>query len=669
MAIKGVGESQANKLQKLGIRTVTDLIEYVPRRFDDFSRISTVNRISPGNVTLKVKLGTPKGRYSRRGLHITEVLASDETGSVKVMWFNQPYRAKALKPGAEYYISGEYAANHRFFAITNPACELVSSFPINTARFVPVYRLTKGLGATQLRKAMKSALEIIVDAETLPEWIIEDEQLMARDDALRQMHFPDEESSLHAAKRRLGFEEVFELTLASELNKQAQQNTSGYSISYDDELIKNFVSHLPFQLTDDQRRVSWQILQDLASDAPMNRLVEGDVGSGKTVVAALAALQVMHAGYQVALMAPTELLARQHAESLSALFEDTSYFQAVTLSTGSMTKNQKDSINGKIANGEAKCIIGTHALFQKNVSFHNLALVILDEQHRFGVEQRKALLSKGDAQPHVLSMTATPIPRSLALTLYGELDISVIKQLPKGRKAIDTSVYISEFRAKVYKLVAEELVAGRQAFIVCPQIDESDSAQKSVKTLFNELQKKWLKDFKLALLHGQMSADEKNEVMEAFLCGKIDALISTTVIEVGVNVPNASVMVIESAEQFGLAQLHQLRGRVGRGTDQAYCYLITTTNDEPPQRLRLIEQESNGFKLAEYDLDCRGPGAIYGTLQSGALDLRVAKLSDVSLIESARQAAKQFIERRENLLHYEHLHKRVSALRKVVNLN
>jgi ATP-dependent DNA helicase RecG len=668
-SLKGVGDAVAAKLKKLRIETVEDLIDYVPFRFDDFSKITTVNRIKPGPVTLKVTLGTPKGRYSRKGLHMTECLASDSTGSVKLVWFNQPYRANSIKTGQEYFVSGEFASNYKYFAITNPACELVSSFPVNTARLVPIYRLTKGLGATQVRKAVKSALEIYNPSETLPRWLIEQEDLMPRADALREMHFPVSVDTLNSAKRRLGFEEVFELTLASELNRESYRREHGLHISFSEELIKKFVGTLDFALTDDQRVVAWQIFQDMASGQPMNRLVEGDVGSGKTVVAVLAAINAMNAGCQVAFLAPTEILANQHAESIHKLLMSVNRETHLLLLTGSMSKNKKDIARQAISDGSAKLVVGTHAIFQDTVTFKKLGLVIVDEQHRFGVEQRKKLLSKGDEHPHVLSMTATPIPRSLALTLYGEMNVSVIKQMPPGRKPVYTQIYNTEARKIVYEKASKELSDGRQAFVVCPQIEEDEAGRLSVKKIFAELEKKWRGTHRVGLLHGRMNADEKDAVMLQFNAKEIDVLVSTTVVEVGVNVPNATVMIIEGADKFGLAQLHQLRGRVGRGGDKSYCYLILSSNDEPTQRLQLLASETNGFKLAEYDLELRGPGAIYGNMQSGALDLRVAKLTDIELIQSARTAAKQFIKKEDNLLKYPQLHTRVTHLRKITNLN
>lgn len=667
--ISGVGPAVAGKFNKLKINTVGDLVNYVPKRYEDYSNIIRVSQIRPGPVSLKVKISSVNARYSKRGLHMTEATASDESGSVKLVWFNQPYRKQSIKPDEEYFVAGEFASNYKFFAITNPSIELVSSFPVNTARLVPQYRLTKGLGANQIRKTVKKVLEKYKAAETLPDWLIAEEELISKSDALMQMHFPETNKLLDKAKKRLGFEEVFELTLASELNKEAYKKEHGLKIEFDEKLIKDFVSSLDYKLTNDQRKAAWTVFQDMFSGKPMNRLLEGDVGSGKTLVAVLAAIGALNAGFQVAYMAPTEILAKQHADSIYELLNKIGFSSEITLLTGSMTKPQKEEVYKNIELGNTKFIIGTHAIFQDKVSFNNLGLIIVDEQHRFGVGQRKKLQSKANEMPHVLNMTATPIPRSLALTLYGEMDVSIISEMPPGRKEVQTSLTISENRQKIYENIKKELNAGRQAFVVCPQIEEDEEGKLSVKKIHTELSKKWLKDYKLGLLHGKMKPDEKNEIMQKFVSKEIDVLVSTTVIEVGVNVPNASVMVIEGADKFGLAQIHQLRGRVGRGSDEAYCYLITSDNNEPSKRLKILERENNGFKLAEYDLEIRGPGAIYGTMQHGELDLRVANLSDIELIKSARDAARRFIIKKEDLQKYPVLNKRITALRTITNLN
>ncbi len=669
--IKGVGDEVAKKLAVLGVKTVRNLIDYYPRRYDDYSDVLPINQIKPGAVTIKAAIKQARGRYVRRGLHITEAVASDDTGSVRLIWFNQPYRTAALKAGSEYYISGGFALRYQRLSIQNPSVELVSSFPVNTARIVPVYRETKGFKSAQIRRALRDVLPLLrTMSETLPVWIVQEERLMTRSEALEQMHFPAGPRDLAAAKRRLGFEEVFALTLAALLNKYELMREEAISIAFDEKLARSFVSHLPFQLTADQKRAIWQIYQDIQKPQPMNRLLEGDVGSGKTVVAAMVALMAMAQGYQTALMAPTELLARQHADSLYKLLQPLRMDGHVGLLVGGLTAVQKSAAHKRIKSGDMLFMVGTNALIQEKVDMHRLGLVVIDEQHRFGVEQRKKLQAKAGHMPHVLSMTATPIPRSLALTLYGELDISLITTKPADRKPIKTEIIPFAARDKLYREIDSELAEGRQAFVVCPLITDSDYLPgKSAEQVYDELSKKYFKHRRIGLLHGRLKAAEKDTIMQAFLRHELDLLVTTTVIEVGVDVPNATVMVIENAERFGLAQIHQLRGRVGRSDQQGYCYLLLGDNQAPSRRLLAVKQSSDGFKLAEYDLELRGPGAIYGTMQHGQLDLRVAKLTDAKLIATARGRAQEFIDKGENLLKYKELYERVKLNRSVTNLN
>lgn len=669
--IKGIGGELAKKFGILGIKTAGQLINYYPRKYDDYSEIQLINKIKPGSVTIKAVIKQATGHYARRGLHITEAIASDDSGSLRLVWFNQPYRATSLKPGAEYYISGNFGLQRQRLSIQNPSAELVSSFPINTARIIPVYRETKGLKSAQIRRAIKEVLPLIRTLpETMPLWLLEAERLMSRPDALEKLHFPPSKEDLIETRRRLGFEEVFELTLAALLNKYEFLQEQTLGIPFNEKLARSFVKHLPFHLTDDQKRVIWQIYQDIAKTQPMNRLIEGDVGSGKTVVAAMAAIMAMEQGFQVALMAPTELLARQHATTIYNLLEPLGKQDKVGLLVGGLKPAQKANAQARIAAGDITFMIGTNALIQEKVDIHKLGLVVIDEQHRFGVSQRKKLQAKAGHMPHVLSMTATPIPRSLALTLYGELDISVIATKPANRKTIKTELIPLVGRQKLYEEIEKELVDGRQAFIVCPLISESEfMPSKSAEQVYEELSTNPFKQWKVGLLHGKMKPAEKDKIMQSFVNHDLDVLVTTTVIEVGVDVPNASVMVIESAERFGLAQIHQLRGRVGRSEHQGYCYLMLSDNQSPTPRLRALEQSSDGFKLAEYDLELRGPGAIYGTSQHGQLDLRIAKITDTKLVASARSRAQEFIDRGENLLQYKELYKRVQANRAVTNLN
>lgn len=669
--IKGVGPEVAKKFALLGVHSVRDLIENFPRRYDDYSQVMPIKQLRPGAVTIEAVIKQVKGRYVRRGMHITEAVASDDTDSVRLVWFNQPYRESGLKAGQSYFISGLYELSRQRFAIMNPSVELVSDFPVNTARILPVYRETKGLTSKQIRRVMREVVPLMRELpETLPAWLVAEQKLMSYKDAVFAMHFPEDAKKLEEAKRRLGFEEVFHLTLASLLNKYELLQDTAMSIPFDEDLAKKFVKSLPFTLTDAQRKVVWRLYQDMQTTRPMNRLVEGDVGSGKTVVAAMAAVMAIAEGYQAVLMAPTELLARQHAETIYNLLSPLGLHDKVTLLVGGMKNAEKEAAREAIRAGRAQFVIGTHALIQESVDMHKLGLVIVDEQHRFGVDQRRKLLGKAGHMPHLLSLTATPIPRSLALTLYGEMDVSVLDAKPAGRQPIVTKITAPTSRAQLNQEIETELQSGRQMFVVCPLITESSASQaNSAEKIYEQFSKKDFKNWRVGLLHGKMKPAEKNEIMEQFVAHKLDILVSTTVIEVGVDVPNASIMLIEAAERFGLAQIHQLRGRVGRGGHKGYCYLMMSDSSAPPKRLTALERMSDGFKLAELDLELRGPGAIYGTMQHGALDLRIAKLTDTRLIATARNAAQVFIEKGEDLLQYNELTEKVKALRAVTNLN
>lgn len=669
--IKGVGSVISKKLEPLNITTVNDLIEYFPRKYDDYSNVESISQLKPGQVSLEGEIKQVLGRYVRRGMHITEAVASDKSGSVRLIWFNQPYRAKAIKPGAKYYISGEFALSRQRLSIMNPSIELASIFNVSTARIVPIYRETKGLKSVHIRKILSQLMPYILNLpETLPAWIVQECKLMSRSQAVAEIHFPNSNKSLEEARRRLGFEEVFALTLASLLNKAEFSKEHALSIKFDKGLAKEFVASLPFKLTDAQRKTVWQIYLDMQKTQPMNRLLEGDVGSGKTVVAIMSALMVIRQGFQVALMAPTELLARQHAETIYNHLKLVNMQSIVGLLIGGLSPSQKKLAQTNIKSGAIKFMIGTHALIQQKIDMHNLGLVIIDEQHRFGVEERKKLQSKAGHAVHVLNMTATPIPRSLALTLYGEMDISIIDTKPIGRKPIITKIESPNSRAQLYKKIDKELNAGRQIFVVTPLISESEFLPvRSVEDVYKELSLKTFKNWRVGILHGKMKTEEKEKIMKSFLYHKLDILVTTTVIEVGIDIPNATVMLIENAERFGLAQIHQLRGRVGRSNKQGYCYLMLGNSLQPSRRLKALESSNDGFKLAELDLEIRGPGAIYGTNQHGLLDLRIAKLTDVKLIALARQTAQMFIDKKENLLQYSQLQQHVNKLRAVTNLN
>lgn len=665
-----MGPALAKKFKTLGISTPRDLINYYPRRYDDFSALSDISKLQTGSVSIKAQIKQIEGHYVRGGLHITEAVASDSSGSVRLVWFNQPYRKTATKIGQDYFISGTFELARQRFAIMNPSLELVSDFPLNTARIVPIYKETKDLNSRQIRATLGQILKLIDSMpEILPIEIINKHKLISRAQALRALHFPNNNDALTAARYRLGFEEVFALCLASILNKQENLSQPALKVKFNQKLARSFVDNLAFKLTNDQRRVVWQIYQDLEKSHPMVRLLEGDVGSGKTVVATMAALMAIEQGLQVALMAPTEILAKQHATTVYQLLQPLKLANRVSLLVGSLSVAQKKIAHKQIQTGDARFIIGTQALIQDKVDMHQLALVIIDEQHRFGVEQRQKLLAKAGHMPHLLSLTATPIPRSLALTVYGELDLSILSEKPLGRKPVITKITPPSSTPHMFTHIKAELNAGRQVFVVCPLITKSELMDsKSAEEVYKQLSQHEFKEYSVGLIHGRIKNADQTEVMAKFVAGKIDVLVSTTIIEVGVDVPNASVMIIESAERFGLAQIHQLRGRVGRGEDQGYCYLLTATSS-PGRRLRAVESSNDGFKLAELDLEIRGPGAIYGNMQHGKLDLRMAKITDMVLISKARTEAKSFLEEPNNLLQYSELKQLVDSLRTVTNLN
>ena len=671
VSLTGVGPALEAKLAQLGIVSIGDLLMHWPRKYEDYSSVTLATNIQPGLVTLCGWFEQISSRYVRRGMHVTQAVLRDASGAVNVVWFNQPYRAAAIKPGKTYYVAGEYKLQSGRFAVLSPALEQADSLPLHSGRIVPIYRETKGLTSKQIRELVGQALERVAPpATSLPQWLTAEAKLLPHDAATKELHFPTSAEQLNLARRRMAFEEVFALSLASQLIRREQRLEKALPVPFKPPLAKRFVESLPFTLTNDQRAAAWQIYQDMAQDQPMNRLLEGDVGSGKTAVAAMAALMALAAGHQVAYLAPTELLARQQADSLTKLLATQGYDHAVTLLVGSLKPAQKKRAQDAAKSGQAGLVVGTHALLQEKVDWHRLGLIIVDEQHRFGVAQRQALMKKAGHMPHVLSLTATPIPRSLALTLYGELDLSLLKTKPAGRQTIITELVSPNSTQKLYNTLLQQIDAGGQVYVVCPLITDSTLLQaESAEAVYDKLRKGPLKSARIGLLHGKLKAVDKQAVMADFVAGKLDVLVSTTVIEVGVDVPNATTMVIMSPERFGLAQLHQLRGRVGRGTVQSYCYLLLSDSKAPSRRLRALESSSDGFRLSELDLEIRGPGAIYGYAQHGALDLRLANLSDTALIALAQKMATKFIEKKEDLLQYESLAANVRAAQAVTNLN
>ena len=667
--VKGVGPKVAEQFADAGLLTVGDLITFLPRAHEDFSAVTRIIDIAPGKRTIKARCEKIATRPVRRGLRITTATLADDSGKLQAVWFNQPYRETQLKSGEEFFFSGEFEFNYNRYQLTNPSAERVSDMPVQTDRVLPVYRSIKGLKTQLVRKILAELKPLITMLpETLPENIVKSEKLLSRSEAILAMHFPKAVEDVAKARERLAFEELFELLLASQLNRQENSKLVGWHIPFNQPVVKDFVDKLPFKLTNAQRLAVWEIIQDFERKVPMNRLLQGDVGAGKTVVAGIGALQAAHGGFQTALMAPTEILATQHAETLLKLLSP--FNIRVGLLTGSVKGVARKTLYEAIKTGEVDVVVGTHALIQETVHFHKLGFVVIDEQHRFGVSQRQELLKKSDYMPHMLAMTATPIPRSLALTVYGELDISILNELPKGRKPIKTKIWSPNSRAQLYELVDKEISAGRQAYVICTLIDNNpDNELKSVQNEYKKLQNSIFKHRRIVLLHGKMKSNEKEAVMSRFASGELDILVSTTVVEVGVDVPNATVMLIEDADRFGLSQLHQLRGRVGRSVHQSYCYLVTSTSDKPSVRLKEIEKSNDGFYLAEVDLKLRGPGEIYGRAQHGALNLQIATLADTRLIARAKHQAQTFVESGQNLLEYKQLAVNVQHYQRLTTLN
>ncbi|HTX86918.1 MAG TPA: ATP-dependent DNA helicase RecG [Candidatus Nanoarchaeia archaeon] len=665
--LKGVGQSIGKRLAAIGLNNTEDLLWYFPYRYDDFTRLTKIKDLKSAvaaNVIGQIELIENRRAHHRR-MYITEALINDGTETLKVIWFNQPFIGKTLKVGDTISLAGR-AEDQGVLTMVSPVYERVNSAGlIHTAGLVPNYHLTEKITQKQLRFLISQIINLAKNLpDTLPEEMKKRLNLLPLGQAVRQIHFPKKLADVEAARRRLAFDELFLLQLKSQLVKKDRDLARAEKIEFKEKDTKEFVTSLPFKLTEDQRQAAWAILGDLGKSQPMARLLNGDVGSGKTLVAVIALLNVALNNKQAVLMAPTEILAQQHFNTISRLLENyplrialltNSYRLLNSTLSGPSTpaaaasaqddkKITRAEILKMIGNGEIDIIIGTHALLQEDVKFKNLALAVIDEQHRFGVEQRKALMAKSgrqDLTPHLLSMTATPIPRSLALALFGDLDISVIKQMPAGRVPIMTKIVPEEKRAAAYNFIRQQIEAGRQAFVICPLIEESDLyGVKSVKEEFVKLDRGVFPEIKIAALHGKLKAKEKEEIMRGFLAGEYKILVSTSVIEVGVDAPNATIMMIEGADRFGLAQLHQFRGRVGRGAEQSYCFLFPASSDlKTCQRLQTMEKISDGFALAKMDLKLRGSGEIFGTAQSGFPELKIATLWDYELMKQARDEA------------------------------
>ncbi|MFH1639883.1 MAG: ATP-dependent DNA helicase RecG [Chloroflexota bacterium] len=664
--IKGISETTASRFKRLGVRTIRDLLYFFPNRHLDYSHIKTINQLADGKeetIIAHVWQAKETNIGSRRS---TEAIVGDETGNIRVIWFNNPYIARRLATNTGVIISGRVGSFHGRHVFESPEWELLEDKePIHTGRLVPVYPLTSGLYARQVRKLMKGTVAEWAGAvpDFIPPAIREQCDLLPLTRAISQAHFPDDETSKDRARVRLAFDELFLLQLGMVSRKHRFQKNQSYPFVIKRNVLHSFIKSLPFKLTASQERVLEEIFADLQKPVPMSRLLQGEVGSGKTVVATAALLIAIANGYQAAFMAPTEILAEQHFRTISHLFsqlgtvaeDNDSYIKSytgflthpltVTLLTGNISPVKKKEIQERIAGGAINIIIGTHALIQKGVTFNKLGLVVIDEQHRFGVAQRSTLRQKGYL-PHVMVMTATPIPRTLALTIYGDLDLSVINELPAGRREIKTRWLKPEQRNSAYAFLKREVVNGHQAFIICPLVEESETVvARAAVAEYERLSHEVFPDLKMGLLHGRMAATDKDEVMRRFHSRELDILVSTPVVEVGIDVPNATVMLIESANRFGLSQLNLFRGRVGRGEAQSYCMLLSENPSEIGQkRLDIIEKTRDGFVLAEEDLKLRGPGEFFGTRQSGLPDLRMAKLSDVALLEMARREAVSLFE-------------------------
>ena len=643
--LKGIGPKTKEIFLKAGIETVEDLLRYYPKRYEKMENPTAITMIREGDTAaICASLAGPLSIRRGRNFHITVGSLMDETGKIQVIWHHMPYMASTLKRDRSYIFRGKITKKGQTFLIVQPAVFDIERYNELQKELQPVYPLVQGLTENMVKKAVKQALDLLDGSlEFLPGDIQNKYHLAESGYALEQIHFPKEEYDLHLARRRLVFEEFLLFILSVRQLKQKKEKMKTVYQLQKSENVKKFSENLGYDLTRAQKKVWQEIETDLQKDTAMARLVQGDVGSGKTVIAVMALLMAAENGYQGALMVPTEVLARQHYELICSLLQKNGYSHQAVLLTGSMRAREKREIYRQIESGEAAIIIGTHALIQENVSYKHLALAVTDEQHRFGVKQREELMEKGKC-PHTLVMSATPIPRTLAVILYGDLDISVIDELPAERLPIKNCVVDTTYRQKAYRFIQKEIEKRHQAYIICPMVEESENVEaENVIDYTEQLREELPEDVSIAYLHGKMKAKEKNEIMEKFVMGKIQILVSTTVVEVGVNVPNATVLMIENAERFGLAQLHQLRGRVGRGKDQSYCIMIRASEGKTvKERLEILNKSNDGFYIAGQDLKLRGPGDLFGIKQSGIMEFKIGDVfQDAKILQEANEAADQ----------------------------
>ena len=642
--IKGIGPGREKQLHKLGITNITSLLTYFPRTYEDRRTIYRIGELKSGMTggvvgnVIAVQEKRPRPRLS-----ILEVVIADGTGPLKIVLFNQGYKKNFYKKGQRLYAYGKAEFQYGSMQMNTPQIENLGDGGEPDRGIVPIYALADGVSQFVVRSSVRNWFAANHELqEILPVEVREAHQYMSRYDAFKMMHFPDSSERYEDARHQLAYEELFVMQSGLALLRNKEQCHKGPKMGPNGDLMAQCIENLPFSLTGDQQRALEDIRIDMEDERPMQRLLQGDVGSGKTVVATLSLLKAIENGYQGALMAPTEILADQHYEGITEVCGNLGI--TIELLTGSTTKKEKERIYEGLADGSINMIIGTHALIQEGVNFHNLGLVIIDEQHRFGVEQRARLQQKG-TYPHVLIMTATPIPRTMTLSVYGDLAVSLIKEMPPGRKPVKTYAVDSSYKERLRTFFGKEMAEGRQVYVVCPLVEESEKLDlQAAEELYLELKEYFYKAYEVGLVHGRMKSSEKDEVMNAFHKGEISLLVSTTVIEVGVNVPNATIMCIEGAERFGLSQLHQLRGRVGRGSHQSYCILVSDSkNDVSQERLKLMEQTQDGFKLAEQDLLLRGSGQLFGLAQSGLPDLRVANIiKDIEILVQARKDVLDF---------------------------